>query len=104
MFEVEEEINVLENPVELENIEKERKRFHLNNFHLLNRLSSAYCKCKRNQCQLSRITPVSSQVLTVFYNSMPINTGIELALLRGCLEALGKLLKLENWHKKLEKL
>ena len=32
------------------------------------------------------------------------STGIELALLRGCLEALGKLLKLENWHKKLEKL
>ena len=77
MFEVEEEINVLENPVELENIEKERKRFHLNNFHLLNRLSSAYCKCKRNQCQLSRITPVSSQVLTVFYNSMPINITLD---------------------------
>ena len=32
------------------------------------------------------------------------HAGIELALPRGCLEALGKLLKLENWDKKLEKL
>ena len=76
MFEVEEK-SILENPTELENIEKEKKRFYSNNFHLLNYLSSAYCKCERNHCQLSRITPVSSQVLTVFYNSMPINITLD---------------------------
>ena len=45
-------------------------------------------------------TPVPSQDRV----SAPPKAGIELALLRGLLVALGKLLKLENWHKKLEKL
>lgn len=77
MFEIEKEESNLENPTELENVDKERKRFHLNNFHLLDNLSTAYCECERNHCQLSRITPVSSQVLTVFYNSMPINITLD---------------------------
>ena len=38
-----------------------------------NCLSSEYCHCKIDHCQLSRITPVSSQVLTVFHSSTPVN-------------------------------
>ena len=40
-------------------------------------LSKAYCKCDINSCQLSRITPVSSQVLTVFIKSEPVNITID---------------------------
>ena len=71
------EVEKLENPTESKIIEKERDRFHLDNFHLLRCLSSAYCKCQKNNCQLSRITPVDSQVLTVFYNSIPINITLD---------------------------
>ena len=44
---------------------------------MLSCLSSSYCKYHRNNCQLSRITPIDSQVLTVFYNSMPINITLD---------------------------
>ena len=40
-------------------------------------LSTFYCQCKRNSCQLSRIVPVNSPVLTVFYNSTPINITLD---------------------------
>ena len=40
-------------------------------------LSADYCQCKRNSCQLSRIVPVSSPVLTVFYESTPINITLD---------------------------
>ena len=43
----------------------------------LNCISSAYCKCHKNSCQLSRITPVSSPVLTVFYGKDPINITLD---------------------------
>ena len=66
-----------ENPTEEIFIEQEKDKFYLNNVHLLRCLSSAYCKCKRNNCQLSRITPIDSQVLTVFYNSIPINITLD---------------------------
>ena len=43
----------------------------------LNCLSNAYCKCPINNCDFSRITPVSSQVLTVFLGAEPINITID---------------------------
>ena len=43
----------------------------------LNCISSAYCKCFKNSCQLSRITPVSSPVLTVFFGKNPINITLD---------------------------
>ena len=35
------------------------------------------CQCPQNQCQLSRITPVNSPVLTVYLNNHPINITID---------------------------
>ena len=58
-------------------IERAKDKFYLNNFHLLSPLSSAYCSCNKNKCQFSRITPISSQVLTVFYNSIPVNITLD---------------------------
>ena len=43
----------------------------------MNCLSKAYCKCDANVCQLSRITPISSQVLTVFLGNEPINITLD---------------------------
>ena len=43
----------------------------------INCISSAYCKCHKNTCQLSRITPVSSPVLTVFYGKEPVNITLD---------------------------
>ena len=43
----------------------------------LNCLSNFYCKCEANTCNLSRITPISSQVLTVFLGKEPINITID---------------------------
>ena len=43
----------------------------------LNCLSSSYCNCELNWCQLSRIMPIHSQVLTVFHGQIPVNITLD---------------------------
>ena len=38
---------------------------------------STFCTCNENECQLSRIIPIGSPVLTVYYKNTPINITID---------------------------
>ena len=38
---------------------------------------STECECVENQCQLSRIVPVGSPVLTVYHYNLPVNITID---------------------------
>ena len=40
-------------------------------------LTVFYCNCEVNTCQLSRIIPVDSQVLTVYHGSQPVNITLD---------------------------
>ena len=40
-------------------------------------VSMALCSCKENSCQLSRIAPIDSQVLTVYYGNFPLNITLD---------------------------
>ena len=41
------------------------------------RVSLFCCNCQINTCQLSRITPVDSQVLTVYHGHEPVNITLD---------------------------
>ena len=47
------------------------------NLSFLSSESLDLCQCSVNSCQLSRITPVDSQVLTVFYGQFPFNITLD---------------------------
>ena len=40
-------------------------------------ISMALCPCAKNSCQLSRIAPIDSQVLTVYYGNFPLNITLD---------------------------
>ena len=49
---------------------------HLDYKERLNCISTE-CICKKNVCQLSRIVPVGSPVLTVYFGKNPVNISID---------------------------
>ena len=47
------------------------------NYPKLMCVSMALCSCTENSCQLSRIAPIDSQVLTVYYGNFPLNITLD---------------------------